>query len=149
MFQLMNKDKLIATFDISVILNTDVVTCLTVYDKLPIGCSENKFTSWVRNRYASKHRSHLAGYLNSMNAANMRGFIKLTHSISINDTYWIKEDYENSTWLQVSPYNNEFDEVIQHLAFDGVDLQGVQLSSTSPEFGTNGAYEKCWGKRKR
>lgn len=144
MFQLMNKDKLIATFDISVIMNTDFTTCLTVYDKLPIGCNEDNFTDWVSNRYASKHRSHLAGYLNSMNADNMRGFIKLTHSISINDTYWIKEDYEDLTWAQVSPYTNEFDEVIQHLSFDGIGLQGVQLSSTSPEFGTNGAYEKCW-----
>lgn len=144
MFQLMNKDKLIATFDISEVMDSDITTQLTVYDKLPFGCSEDKFTKWVRNRYAAKHRSHLAGYLNSMNADNMRGFIKLTHSISINDTYWIKEDCENLTWSQVSPYTNEFDEVIQHLAFDGVGLKGVQLSSTSPEFGTNGAYEKCW-----
>lgn len=144
MFQLMNKDKLIATFDISVVLNIDVTKNLTVYDKLPFGCTEDKFTKWVRNRYATKHRNHLADYLKSMNADNMRGFIKLTHSISLNDTYWIKEDCENLTWSQVSPYTNEFDEIIQHLAFDATSLKGMPLSSITPEFGTNGAYEKCW-----
>ena len=144
MFQLMNKDKLIATFDISEVMDSDITECLTVYDKLPIGCSEDKFTKWVSKRYAAKHRRHLTGYLNSMHAYDMRGFIKLTHSISINDTYWIKEDCEDLTWSQVSPYTNEFDETVQHLSFDGVGIQGVQLSSISPEFGTSGAYDKCW-----
>lgn len=145
MFQLMNKDKAVATFEISKVMGSEIATCLTILDKLPIGCREGLgFTEWVKNRYAAKHRSHLAGYLNIMSADTMSGFIKLTHSISINDTYWIKEDHENLTWSQVSPYTNNFDEVIQHLSFDGVGLQGVHLSSTSPEFGTNGAYEKCW-----
>lgn len=144
MFQLMNKDKVVATFDIGKTLGFDIIANLTVLDKLPLGSNEKNLINWVSGRYAAKHRSHLAGYLNSMQADDTRGFIKLTHSISINDTYWIKEDCENITWSDVSPYTNDFDEVIQHLAFDGGGLRGVQLSSTSPEFGTNGAYEKCW-----
>lgn len=144
MYCLMNKDTLVATFEITKTYGTATVFNLQVYDILPLGCTEKRFTSWVKGRFSAKHRSHLAAYLNQMGAGDMEGFINLTHSISINDTYWIKKDTEYITWSDVSPYDNEFDEVIQHLAFDGAGLFGEKMSSTSPEFGTNGAYEKCW-----
>lgn len=144
MFQLMNKNKLIATFDVSRVMGTDILTDIKIHDRLPLGVTDKKLQQWVTSRYAAKHRSQLAGYLNSMKADTTIGYIKLTHSVSINDTYWIKEDGESLTWEDVSLYTNDFDEAVQHLAFDGGGLRGVQLSSTSPEFGTNGAYEKCW-----
>ena len=144
MYQLWNKDNLIATFDFGKALNQDIVVCLDVLGKLPYGCTKKEFGNWLKSRYAAKHRSHIAGYLNTMQADTMKGFVDLTHSISINDTYWVKKDSEFLCWEDVSPYCNDFDEMIQHLAFDGVGLRGVQMSSTSPEFGTAGAYEKCW-----
>ena len=72
------------------------------------------------------------------------GFIKVTHSASINDTFWIKSETESVTWKDVSLYHNEFNETISKLAFEGVGLYGIELSSTVPELSTEGSFRKCW-----
>lgn len=146
MYLLMNKDNVIASFNFGKVLGQDVTVGLNVRGRLPYGCDERNFSAWLQSRYAAKHRSHLAGYLNTMQADTLKGFVELTHSVSINDTYWVKEEHENIHWSDVSLYTNEFDEVIQRMSFDGIGLRGVQMTSTSPEFGTAGAYEKCWKK---
>ena len=46
-------------------------------------------------------------------------------------------------WEDVSLYRNPFNEVISLAAFAG-DLSGDSFSSTSPEFGTDGRFAKCW-----
>lgn len=143
-YQLMNKDTVIATFDFGRAFGTDIVVTLNIIGTLPYRCTEKTFDFWLMSRYAAKHRSHLAGYLNDFKADTKKGFVDLTHSVSINDTYWVKKDTENLRWRDVSLFDNDFDEVIQHLAFDGVGMRGVRMSSISPEFGTAGTYEKCW-----
>lgn len=40
-------------------------------------------------------------------------------------------------------YRNEFDQLIREAAFDG-SASISALSTTSPEFGTDGNYAKCW-----
>ena len=40
-------------------------------------------------------------------------------------------------------YTNPFSEVISEAAFDGT-ISETDFSSTSPEFGTDGYYAKCW-----
>ena len=74
------------------------------------------------------------------NCENTEGFIKVTHSASINDTFWIKSDRENISWNDVSLYRNEFDETISKLAFEGIGLYGVEFSSTVPELSTEGSF---------
>lgn len=44
----------------------------------------------------------------------------------------------------VSLYRNEFDQLISIAAFDGT-MSSAVLSSSPPEFGTDGYYAKCWG----
>lgn len=72
------------------------------------------------------------------------GFIALTHCLSLTDTLWVKIDKENVSWSQLNLYENKFDEVISRLSFDGNGLFGIQMSTTSPELTTDGAYDKCW-----
>ena len=72
------------------------------------------------------------------------GFIALTHCLSLTDTLWVKSDRENITWREVNLYENNFDEVISKLSFDGNGLFGIQMSTTSPELTTDGNYDKCW-----
>lgn len=143
MYKLMNKDNVVAIFDIVQGVVNERVSNLNVLDMLPIGCTDSQFSKWLSERNACKHREHLQGYLRTWGADTLSGFVSLTHAISINDAYWVCSDREDISWENVSPYSNDFDEVVQKLAFAGIELQGVQLSSMSPEFGTNGAYDKC------
>lgn len=43
----------------------------------------------------------------------------------------------------MSLYTHPFNEVIAKTAFEG-GLHGRQLSTTSPEYGTDGSFAKCW-----
>lgn len=55
----------------------------------------------------------------------------------------MKEAGSDLEWDHVSLYRNEFDRLVSEAAFDGV-ISETALSSTSPEFGTDGYYAKCW-----
>lgn len=117
MYQLLNKDVVLASFDIT--KDDECILNLKVVSRLPIGVTTDNFMNWIEGRFAAKHRKHLVKYLHSIGAYDIRGFIKVSHCISINDTYWIKESTENIHWCDVSPYTNDFDEVVQSIAFDG------------------------------
>ena len=143
MFQLMCKDDVCAEFDLTK-KGDYYVDNVSVKGTLPVGCSAERLFSWLNNRHASKHREHLTQYLNKIGCNDVVGFLALTHGISINDCYWVRKKEENIAWGNVSPYANDFDEIVQHLAFDGKGLFGERLSTTSPEFGTSGAFDKCW-----
>ena len=46
----------------------------------------------------------------------------------------------------VSLYRNEFDQLVSEAAFGGT-ISDTDMSSTSPEFGTDRYYAKCWVRR--
>lgn len=144
MFQLMLKDNVCAEFDITDSSIATELTSFKVVGILPINCTERNFVKWLESRNASKHREHLSAYLNKLGIFSTYGYLKVTHGISINDCFWVRDSAEAVNWKDVSPYTNEYNEVIQRLAFDGVGLYGEELSPTSPEFGTSGTFDKCW-----
>lgn len=141
----MNKDNPVASFDFKrEVSGEHIPVNFNITGILPVGFNNMNIGNWVLSRFAAKHRVHLSEYLNSIGALDAKGFIDLTFGVSIVDTFWIKPFNSPLTWNAVSLYRNEFDEVVQHLAFDGTGLYGEQMSTTSPEFGTNGNFDKCW-----
>ena len=46
------------------------------------------------------------------------------------------------TWEQVSLYTHDFNEVVAKTAFEG-GLHGYDLSTTSPEYGTDGTLRSA------
>ena len=72
---------------------------------------------------------------------NLDGFIRITHALSLNDTFWIKPVSSQLQWENVSLYQNQFDETIAKIAFEG-GLYGKEFTTTSPEFGTSGSFAK-------
>lgn len=144
MFQLMLKDRVCAEFDLVRGIEVKMEN-LRVSDKLPIGCTEKNLMRWLDRRNAAKHRKHLSAYLQKMGCRDIIGFLELTHGISLNDCFWVRSSKEpDIDWNTVSPYRNEYSEIIQRLAFLGAELYGEQFTSTSPEFGTSGNFDKCW-----
>lgn len=73
----------------------------------------------------------------------MEGFLHTTHALSANDTFWVREADSPLTWKDVSLYTGQFSEIVSESAFDGI-VREKELSPTSPEFGTDGRYAKCW-----
>ena len=98
---------------------------------------------FLARRQAPKHRRHIKELLERYGCDDLEGFIRVTHALSLNDTFWVREADSDLAWEQVSLYTNEFDQLVSEAAFDGV-ISETDLSSTSPEFGTDGYYAKCW-----
>lgn len=110
-------------------------------DLRPLGLQS--LTAWLEKRKAPKHRKHIEQLLEQYGCVDLEGFLRVTHALSLNDTFWVKEESETLGWDEVSLYRNEFDALIAQAAFSGV-ISVESLSSTSPEFGTDGYYAKCW-----
>ena len=103
----------------------------------------HNLTDYLASRQAPKHRLHIEELLRRYGCDDLEGFLNVTHALSLNDTLWVKQEASGLKWEDVSLYRNEFDELVSMAAFDG-RFSSTSLSSTSPEFGTDGSYAKCW-----
>lgn len=99
--------------------------------------------SFLEHRKAPKHRRHIQQLLEQYGCDDLEGFLQVTHALSLNDTFWVRGADSTLDWRSVSLYTNAFSQVISEAAFDGT-ISETDLSSTSPEFGTDGYYAKCW-----
>lgn len=143
MYNLMNKNIQVAVFQKSKDqLDNGFVMISERKEKLPIGFHD--INSWLDKRQAAKHREHLRRLMAQCGCLNSEGFIKITHATSLNDTFWVKDADEDVSWEAVSLYQNEFNEVISRISFEGTGLFGIDFSTTTPEFSTEGSFEKCW-----
>lgn len=142
-FYLMNKDIKILKFNIKEnLVDAPSFDELHRYSSVvPIGY--DNIDDWISQRQAPKHREYIANLLRECGCYNLDGYVRITHCLSLNDTFWVKSTDSPLKWRDVSLYTNEFDETIAKIAFEG-GLYGKQFTTTSPEFGTSGAFAKCW-----
>jgi hypothetical protein len=141
-YTLINRDAPLCDFVIEGEGELELCKIVKTYSLLPFWC-EN-IDSWVAERSAAKHRAHVNRILELCGGKTKSGFIALTHCLSLTDTLWVKSERENVAWKDVNLYENQFDEVVSKLSFDGNGLFGMQMTTTSPELTTDGAYDKCW-----
>lgn len=141
-YTLINKETPLCDFVIEGEGELELCKIVKEYRPLPFWCEP--LSTWVGNRSAAKHREHVNKILEMCGGKTKSGFIALTHCLSLTDTLWVKSGRENVTWREVNLYENNFDEVVSKLSFDGNGLFGIQMSTTSPELTTDGAYDKCW-----
>ena len=107
----------------------------------PIGYKS--LEGFLERRKAPKHREHIQRLLEQYGCDDLEGFLNVTHAVSLNDSFWVKKADCDLSWENVSLYQNEFDRLISEAAFDG-SAGSSEMSTTSPEFGTDGNYAKCW-----
>lgn len=138
-YVLMNKNVEIASFAINDKLNS--IHVIRQFTQLPEWIDD--LDVFIQNRRAPKHRENIAQLLRQSGCDTLRGFIDITHALSLVDTYWIRPIVSKLTWEKVSLYTHKFNEVIAKTAFEG-GLHGRELSTTSPEYGTDGSFAKCW-----
>lgn len=136
---LMNKNVEIASFAINDVI--DSINVVKQFAKLPYWISD--LDTFIQNRRAPKHRENIAQLLQQSGCNTLRGFIDITHALSLIDTFWVRPIGSKLTWEQVSLYTHKFNEVIAKTAFEG-GLHGRKLSTTSTEYSTDGLFAKCW-----
>ena len=113
---------------------------------LPIGFED--IQTFMEHRQAPKHRKHVQKLLREAGCEDLEGFLLISKALSLNDTYWAKPAESALLWETVSLYRNDFNEIIAQIAFTGGEGT-TDFLSTSPEYGTGGAYAKCWIRSER
>ncbi|MDE5892407.1 MAG: hypothetical protein K2H45_05770 [Acetatifactor sp.] len=147
MYFLMNKNTIVATYDVephSEFSDSDFLKQKQIFGKLPFGFKD--INAWIDRRKSSKHNNHLQAIMRQLGCDTNEGFVQVTHAATINDTFWIKRDWEKVSWKQISLYQNRFTETISKLAFAGGGLHDIVLSLTSPELACDGSFRKCFRK---
>ena len=139
LYLLLNKTQKIAKFSVDEVFDT--ITIEEQYIKLPSWYGD--LDTFIQNRRAPKHRENIEKLLQQSGCNTLSGFLNISHALSLIDTFWVKDEYSNLDWEAVSLFTHPFNEVIAKTAFEG-GLHGQQLSTTSPEYGTDGSFAKCW-----
>ena len=142
-FQLMNRDENILQFEYIEESAIDYYfeEVNQISDTLPYGFTD--IEAWLGARKAPKHRKHIKALIAELGCNTLVGYIEVTHAVSLNDTYWVKKIDEDISWSDISPYTNEFNDVVAQYAFSGSLSEG-DFSGTTPELSTDGTYAKCW-----
>lgn len=139
-YTLMNKDTPLMDFHWELVLNMEHEAVVDKVYRQPWFIQD--LESWLRDRSVTKHREHMKTLLTTLGLTDTKSIIDFSKGLSLTDTLWVNVE-DRYAWADVNLFDNEFDEVIERTAFDG-GMYGMQFSRTSPEFGTNGSYAKCW-----
>lgn len=138
-YLLLNKDEVIASFHVDGL--TDNIVIDKEYVKLPFWI--NNLEEFIANRRAPKNRENIEMLLKESGCDTIQGYLDITHALSLIDTFWVKPTDSKLEWSKVSLYTHPFNETIAKTAFEG-GLHGRHLADTSPEYGTDGSFAKCW-----
>ena len=143
LYQLMNKDEVVATYEERQGIGEYVYKEVERFDSyLPHGFAS--IDDWIDNRQVAKRRAPVERLMRELGLTTRHDFIAMARCLSLTDTFWMKRADEGISWDEVSLYRNPFDDVIARIAFDGTGMYGRQNSPTSPEFATSGSFAKCW-----
>lgn len=147
-YYLMNKNRQLMLFTINYDETLNLCECVEIERYADDNGFPPQFSdiyTWLDRRNYAKHKEHLRKWLKEWQIDNLIGFIEITHALSLNDTLWVKKADSDLQWEKVSLYQNEFTDVVSKTAFEK-GLSGLRLSTTSPEFTSEGSFEKCWVK---
>lgn len=140
-FYLLNKDRVLAKFKVIGEGPLESISIDEIYIKVPDWLGD--LGAFIENRRAPKQRENIEKLLKLSGCDTIYGWLSITHALSLIDTYWVKPVDSELSWENVSLYTHEFNEVVAKTAFEG-GLHGYNLSTTSPEYGTDGSFAKCW-----
>lgn len=90
MYYLLNKDRIIASFNIVGNGNLEYIEMIK-YDKSSIPFWVTDLETFIANRKAPKHREHIEKLLKKCNCDTISGYLGVSHALSLNDTFWVKK----------------------------------------------------------
>lgn len=105
--------------------------------------------TWLANRTLSLSRKNAKWLYNLLRLEQLNSDIEkakvaiLCRAVSVLDNYWLKGEFDTTTWEEVNIRHVPLNEVIAQVALHGKALT-MQGSLSTPELTTNGAYAKAW-----
>lgn len=115
---------------------------------LPLGMtiSDEGLAKWLKHRAIPKNRAFVNAFLAKcgLNANRPMDIISVCKGLSLNDSYWVVDENDKSTFEKTNLYENNFSQVLALIAFTGYGSSVRSSFASSPEFTTNGMLPKCW-----
>lgn len=137
-YDIMNKDEIIGK-----LLWNDKGRPIHITDiRLPYFIKQQG-NNWIKERIPPKHRKHMKELLEQIGLNTFKDIIDYSKGLSLTDTFWIKPENINLEWKDINLFDNEFNDVISNVAFEG-GLYQERFKTISPEFTTDGMLPKCW-----
>ena len=101
---------------------------------------------WLRHRTIPRNRAYVHNLLAKcgLNLNRPLNIIHVCKGLSLNDSYWVAEEGDQSTYDKINLYENPISNVLAALAFTGYGSSPRTAMHSSPEFTTNGMLPKCW-----
>jgi len=81
--------------------------------------------------------------LGALNLEKPFDLMRYSHALSLNDTFWIKEEGEALKFSDINLYDNKFDEALGWIAFTGLPSD-ISRNLSTPELTTVGMLPKYW-----
>ena len=150
-FQLFNADTLVISFSHDRTLLGDVYQDIMVHEpsQLPIRlkkqCNHEALGNWINRRSVPVNRHHMEAMLGALNLEKPFDIMRYSHALSLNDTFWMKEESEQITFAEINLYDNKFDEALGWIAFTGLPSD-ISRNLSTPELTTVGMLPKFWQK---
>ena len=115
---------------------------------LPLGMpiSDDGVAQWLKHRAIPKNRAFVNAFLAKcgLNANRPMDVISVCKGLSLNDSFWVTDETDDSVFDKVNLYENNFSQVLAWVAFTGYGSSARSSFASSPEFTTNGMLPKCW-----
>jgi len=108
--------------------------------------TDEALTKWLKNRTIPKNRAYVENLLAKMglNVKDTKGILDICRGLSLNDSFWIVPKSYDWQFANYNLYDNEFDETVASIAFDGQGEYSDTRWRSSPEFTTGGMLAKAW-----
>lgn len=135
---LMNKDKPIASLYVSnsSVFISEIIGNIPSY----IGNINN----WISNRAVIIGRDNLVRMAKIAGISTEPEFLTISKAISINDTFWVNDTLNPTTWDKINPYRNRISRIMAEMAINGIEIYRNQnLRSPSPQYRIDGSIDKC------
>ena len=148
-FQLFNGECLVLSFSHERTLTGDRYSDIEVFNpeqlpiRLKIKCDERHLSNWIERRSIPVNRHHMEAMLGALNLERPFDLMRYSHALSLNDTFWIKEESEQVTFAEINLYDNKFDEALGWIAFTGLPSD-ISRNLSTPELTTVGVLPKFW-----
>lgn len=150
-YQLMNKNTVVALFSTAkqavlagtpktVIAHIQVVNA-NMYE---FAVGRMALQEFLDLRKTPMKRKTLIDMFKYLNFDDIDTYLNITRALSLIDTFWVRVAGDGITWADVNLYENNFNEVIAHYAFEGTGILGMKFRTSSPEFSTDGILDKMW-----
>lgn len=141
-------------------IEDDGICVVLDFERLPFAIRKERvtyseFVEWAMNRTLSLGRSYAKEILNTLRLSqnNRYAIFKACRGLSLEDSYWVKQDGDYQCWKDVNLFYNSLALFVTEVSLSGRNKQfkvdvDIRQNIHTPELTTLGASAKGWIRHK-